>query len=220
MISEETVRIKVLYRYCRRYDDACTIRADDAKPMTSILIDNDKDANKTEDAASKHKTGCARRVLPTPAGSSWATSTMSMTPATRQGQRIPLQHRRRDDQGHHRRQMTDGHRRDVDQVGRRKTNSRASSHCQKHDGAGAQNACPVKRDKLPKTKGADLAAAAALFLRHHLLAKTLTVSSPIWTPGSRLRCRLVCQCSSSTSNAPAQSTWNCDPRCRPSTSVS
>ena len=39
-------------------------RAEDAKPMTGVLIDNmcgDKDANKAEDAAAKHKVGCANK---------------------------------------------------------------------------------------------------------------------------------------------------------------
>ncbi len=41
-----------------------TIRADDAKPMTGVLIDNmcaKKDANKTEEGAMKHPISCAKK---------------------------------------------------------------------------------------------------------------------------------------------------------------
>ena len=40
------------------------VRAEDTKPITGVLIDNmcgDKDANKNEDAAAKHKIGCAKK---------------------------------------------------------------------------------------------------------------------------------------------------------------
>ena len=43
---------------------ARVLLAEDAKPMTGVLIDNmcgDKDANKTADAAMKHKNGCAMK---------------------------------------------------------------------------------------------------------------------------------------------------------------
>jgi hypothetical protein len=43
---------------------ARAVLAEDAKPMTGVLIDNmcgDKDANKTADAAMKHKAKCAMK---------------------------------------------------------------------------------------------------------------------------------------------------------------
>jgi hypothetical protein len=40
------------------------VLAEDAKPITGVLIDNmcgDKEANKSQDAAAKHKMGCAKK---------------------------------------------------------------------------------------------------------------------------------------------------------------